>query len=107
MGIPQIGLFLIIMWVWLCVCEVLCVKFDLGVSRIYMGVWLFVYWLMIGYSKIPLALYIAEEFAWEYEDEGREDFLASSLFECDYHWSGKEAPFCVLFLTSLYFFFFG
>ena len=61
---------------------------------------------MIGYPKIPLLLYIAEEFAWEYEDECWEDFLASSLFECDYHWSGKEAPFCVLFLTSLYFYFF-
>lgn len=41
----------------------------------------------IGWS----VLYIAEVFAWDNENEGWEDIVASSLFECGYLWSGKAS----------------
>lgn len=69
--------FYMLCWLWLfpkilplceywCVGEVLCVNLFMGVS------------------------FFAEVFAWDYENEGWEDFVASSLFECDFLWSGKE-----------------
>lgn len=44
----------------------------------------------VRFSVLICLWVFAVAFAWDYENEGCEDFVASSLFECDFLWSGKE-----------------